>query len=103
MFKRGPWLGQVPLVLGPSSWGAGMLPPAVIQPVPKPPFYGEWAVVDESTGKYTDGGRVGPFNTIDEAFSAAAKAAGDAGAKKMPLDGFAQVKDSNGQPVGPII
>jgi hypothetical protein len=105
MFQRGPWLGQVPLVLGPSSWGAGMIPtgPAIAAvPTPVPPFYGEWAVVDESTGKYTDGGRVGPYDTIDEAFNAAAAAASDAGARKMPLDGFAQVKDSRGQAVGPV-
>lgn len=112
MFQKGPWLGQVPLVLGqmplvlgPSSWGAGMVAPSprYVEPVAVPPFYGEWAVVDESTGKYTDGGRVGPYDTIDEAFNAATQAASDAGARKMPLDGFAQVKDSNGQPVGPII
>lgn len=100
-----PFLGQVPLVLGPSSWGSGIPtpPPVFIQPEEVPPYYGEWAVVDEETGKYTDGGRVGPYPTSEEAFSAATKAAGNAGAKKMPLDGFAQVKDSRGTPVGPII
>lgn len=25
--RKGPWLGQVPLVLGPSSWGAGAFVP----------------------------------------------------------------------------
>lgn len=103
MFRNGPWLGQVPLILGPSSWGAGMIPTAPPVVAPRPPFYGEWGVVDQSTGRYIDSGRVGPYDTIDEAFNAAASAASDAGAKKMPLDGFAQVKDSNGQPVGPII
>jgi hypothetical protein len=31
MFRRGPWLGQVPLILGPSSWGAGSFPTPMAQ------------------------------------------------------------------------
>jgi hypothetical protein len=105
MFQKGPWLGQVPLVLGPSSWGSGMIPtgpaiPAV--PTPVPPYYGEWGVVDEATGNIAASGRVGPYNTIDEAFNAAAEAAHAAGAEKLPTNGFAQVRDSRGQAVGPV-
>lgn len=91
-------LGQVPLVLGPSSWGAGIPMAAPAQP----PFYGQWGIPGDE-GALVDGGRVGPFDTIDEAFSAAAEAARDAGATKMPLDGFAQVVDSAGRPVGSVI
>ena len=96
MFQRGAWLGQIPLVLGPSSWGAGMLPTAVpIVPTEVPPYYGEWAVAGAS-------GRLGPFNTKAEAFEAAARAATDAGATALPGDGSASVIDSRGQLVGPI-
>lgn len=114
MFEnRGPWLGQVPLVLGPSSWGAGVGPPAPsspfagaveweegrgyvpYDPVGTPPYWGEW-------GSPSDCGRVGPFDTIDEAFSAAAAAAGEHGATALPGDGWAQVKDSRDKGVGPI-
>lgn len=96
-------LGQSPLVLGPSSWGAGMIPVGGGGiPPGRPPFWGEWGVVDEE-GRSVDGGRVGPFNTSQEAFDAAGKEASDHGVKRMPLDGFAQVRDSNGNPVGPII
>lgn len=104
MNPKSPWLGQVPLVLGPSSWGAGMVnygPPPILVPTPVPPFYGEWGVV-AGDGVIAKGGRVGPFNTIDEAFAAAAQAAVDNGATALPTDGFAQVKDSKGQSVGPI-
>lgn len=66
-----------------------------------PPYWGEWGVVGE--GRCMDTGTVGPFDTSDEAFTAAAKAASDHGATKMPIDGFAQVMDSQGTPVGPII
>lgn len=106
MFRnRGPWLGQVPLVLGPSSWGAGMVaqPPVVIQPMEVPPYFGQWGVVDEETGKYVASGQVGPFATSDEAFKKAGAEAAAHGARRMPLDGFAQVVDSRGQSVGPII
>lgn len=68
-----------------------------------PPYWGEWGVVDEETGAFTDCGKVGPFATIDEAFTAAGEAASEHGARKMPLDGFAQVVDSQGKSVGPII
>ncbi len=100
MFGRGAWLGQVPLILGPSSWGAGGIP-VVVEPFhkldgPWPPFYGEWAAFGYGHGT------VGPFATQDEAFRAAVKAAGDAGAKSLPADGWAQVKDSIGNPVGPV-
>jgi hypothetical protein len=107
MFRsKSPWLGQVPLVLGPSSWGVGMMPatpPPVYDPQGIQPYWGEWGVVDETTGKYIDSGRVGPFESSDEAFQAAAEEASRHGARRMPLDGFAQVKDSRGQSVGPII
>lgn len=102
MNTRGPWLGQVPLVLGPSSWAAGMArPPALTTPEGTPPYYGDWGIPD-AEGFIVDGGRVGPFDTIEEAFSAAVEAAGEAGAKALPLDGFAQVVDSRGRSVGPI-
>lgn len=98
MFQRGAWLGQIPLVLGPSSWGAGMVPirpvfdaePSAWGPAEgTPPYYVQWGVYGVS-GK---SGTIGPFNTIDEAFNAAAKAA--------PMDGFTQIVDSKGQSVGP--
>lgn len=101
MFQRPAFLGQVPLVLGPSSWGQGMVAPG---PIPAPvaqTYYGEWGVVDED-GMIVDSGRVGPFYSIDEAFSAAAQAAHDHGAEALPTNGFAQVKDSYGRTVGPI-
>ncbi len=60
-------------------------------------YWGEWGVLD------VGGGRVGPFDTIDEAFNAAIDAAVEHGAKEMPLDGFAQVADDQGESVGPII
>lgn len=120
MFEgRGPWLGQVPLVLGPSSWGggAGMEPQASPEPraveweegrgwVPydpagTPPYWGEWGVVGEG-GAIQDCGRVGPFDTIEEAFGAAADAAVKHGATALPGDGWAQVKDSRGKGKGPI-
>jgi hypothetical protein len=93
-------LGQVPLILGPSSWGAGggFIAQA---PTPVPPFWGEWGVVDEA-GRTTASGREGPFNTIQEAFNAAAQAASDHGAELLPTNGFAQVTDSIGQGVGPV-
>lgn len=110
MNPKGAWLGQIPLrlgqsplILGPSSWGAGMLNNAIPlgPPQPVPPFYGEWGVVGEG-GTIGKSGRVGPFDTIDEAFNAAAQAAIDNGATELPTDGFAQVKDSRGQSVGPV-
>lgn len=96
MFQNRAWLGQVPLVPPPSY-------PEVYDPKGTPPYWGQWGVVDQETGKYIDSGEVGPFDTSDEAFNAAAEAASQHGARKMPLDGFAQVKDSAGQAVGPII
>jgi hypothetical protein len=36
MFNRRAFLGQVPLVLGPSSWGQGMVLPAPPSPPPPP-------------------------------------------------------------------
>lgn len=100
--NRGPWLGQIPLVLGPSSWGRGIVPTQTVNLEGIPPYYGEWGI-PASGGEIVDGGRVGPFDTIDEAFSAASKEAVKAGARKMPMDGYAQVKDSRGVPVGPVI
>lgn len=100
MLEKGPWLGQVPLVLGPSSWGAGGIPvgPA---PTPVPPYYGEWGV-HVGGGMIGKSGRVGPYDTIEKAFDAATEAAVEAGATALPMDGFAQVKDSRGQAVGPV-
>lgn len=102
---RGPWLGQVPLVVGPSSSGAAYGPSnqrAYWDPEGTPPYFGEWGIPD-GEGFIVKGGRVGPYDTSDEAFNAAVAEAKAAGARKMPLDGFAQVKDSQGQVVGPII
>ncbi len=59
-------------------------------------YWGEWGVLD------VDGGRVGPYNTPEEAFEAAVAEAVRYGAKELPLDGFAQVADDQGEPVGPI-
>jgi len=104
MFKRGPWLGQIPLVLGPSSWGAGMINTAARLPVSPegvPPYYGEWGV-HEGGGVIGASGRVGPFATRMEAFEAASQAAHEAGAEFLPTNGFAQVVDSRGKPVGPV-
>lgn len=102
MFHKGGWLGQVPLILGPSSWGAGGIP-IVVSTEGIPPYWGEWGVLEkESGGSMKDSGSVGPFTTIAEAFRAAAQAAGDHGATGLPSDGFAQVKDSRGRPVGPV-
>ena len=97
-FAKGA-LGQTALVLGPGSWGAGMVPMG--PPPASPPFWGEWGVVDEE-GRTVDGGRVGPFGTVQEAFDAAAQTAHDHGAELLPTNGFAQVKDSRGVSVGPI-
>jgi len=97
MIPRGPWLGQIPLVLGPSSWGAGMVAnPAAIPATPVAPFFGEWAAFGKGHG------RVGPFDSQMDAFNAAVAAAASAGAKALPTDGFAQVIDSMGRMVGPV-
>lgn len=87
-------------------------PPKVVQyasgmkavvPTPVPPFWGEWGVVKKSSGGCVRAcGRVGPFKTIQEAFDAAAKTAHARGATALPGDGWAQVRDSAGQGVGPI-
>lgn len=71
-------------------------------PTGTPPYWGEWGVVDDE-GKCTENGTVGPFDTSDEAFTAAAEAASDHGARMMPIDGWAQAKDSKGEPVGTVI
>lgn len=102
-WQGSPFLGQGALILGPSSWGAGMLRlPAYQEPVATPPFWGEWGTVNPD-GELMDSGREGPFETIEEAFNAATTAASNHGATKMPLDGFAQAKDSRGVSVGPMI
>ncbi len=82
MFERGPWLGQVPL----RGLGADNI---------TPPFYGQWGLKGGPTNQ------VGPFGGPDEAFNAAMKAVRDAGAKRLPDDGFARVVDSKGNPAGP--
>lgn len=88
------WLGQVPLILGPSSPGAGI--PFV--PIATPPFYGKWTRMN-SAGQLIDSGTVGPFNTPTDAYNAAAKAALDHGAIQIGVDGYAQGVDSQGRPV----
>lgn len=98
--NKNTWLGQIPLVLGPSSWGAGMMPSAAPVPMITPPYYGQWGV--NEGGSIGAHGQVGPYNTAQEAFAAAARAAVDAGAKELPRDGFAQVVDSTGRPAGPV-
>jgi hypothetical protein len=72
--------------------GIGYVP---YDPVGTPPYWGEWGAPGEC-------GKVGPFDTIDEAFSAAADAAVEHGATALPGDGWAQVKDSRGKGKGPI-
>jgi hypothetical protein len=101
--NRGPWLGQVPLILGPSSWGASMVPliPIVDDLQGIPPYWGEWGV-HEGGGVIGDCGKVGPFDTREEAFRAAAEEAHRHGAELLPMNGFAQVVDSQGRAVGPI-
>lgn len=96
--KRG--LGQTPLILGPSSWGAAGAAPLLQAPIP--PFVGQWGVVNHS-GQVIDSGQVGPFDSADEAFAAAAEAAVAHGATALPTDGFAQVIDAAARPVGPAI
>ncbi len=59
-------------------------------------YWGEWGVVD------VDSGRVGPYDTVEEALIAAVEEAVRHGAKEIPLDGFAQVADDQGEPVGAI-
>lgn len=94
MFER-RFLGQVPLR------APGMTPvePPGTQAVP--PYYGQWGV-HEGAGVVGASGAVGPFATMDEAFTAAADAAHAHGAEVLPGDGFAQVVDSRGRGVGPI-
>lgn len=98
MLERRAFLGQVPLILGPGSWGFGGIPIAV-QPIP--PFYGEWGYMNPD-GDILDSGQVGPFGTAGEASQAAAAEARKHGVMNMPLDGFARVKDSRGRPVGTV-
>ena len=59
-------------------------------------YWGEWGVVD------VDCGRVGPYETVEEALAAAIDEAVRHGAKEIPLDGFAQVANDQGEPVGAI-
>lgn len=85
MFQRGPWLGQVPLVTNLSMGAATIVPP----------YYGQWSV------KNGPNGQVGPYDAPEDAFVAAVKAAKDAGALRLPDDGYARVVDSQGNPAGP--
>lgn len=102
MLKKGPWLGQVPLVLRPSFRRPGMVPAFLGANGNQgtPPYYGQWGV-HAANGKVAQSGQVGPFDTQDEAFNAALKEARNAGARALPSDGFAKVMDSQGQAVGP--
>lgn len=109
-FRPVAGLGQVPLVLGPSSWMGPAVPlvpvapprgPMIVHdPLGVPPYYGEWGVV--ANGVTIESGRVGPYTTIEEAFEAATETAAAAGVTSMPFDGYAQVTDSRGMPVGPV-
>jgi hypothetical protein len=85
MFQRGPWLGQVPLVTNLSMGATAIVPP----------YYGQWSVTGGANGQ------VGPFDTPEDAFQAAVKAARDAGAARLPDNGYARVVDSQGNPAGP--
>lgn len=85
MFERGPWLGQVPLVSRPSMGATAIVPP----------YYGQWGVTGGASGQ------VGPYDTPEDAFQAAIKAARDAGAERLPDNGYARVVDSQGQRAGP--
>lgn len=80
MFERNAWLGQVPL----ARMGAIT-----------PPYFGQWELKGGTINQE------GPFNTPEDAFAAAVKAVRNAGAKKLPDDGFARVVDSKGNPAGP--
>lgn len=82
---NGPWLGSVPL-----SKGFMGVPSVALN------YYGEWGLKNG-----TASGKEGPFNTSEDAFAAAVKAVRDAGAKKLPDDGYAKVVDANGNPAGP--
>lgn len=82
------WMGLPAELSGPGNQGT-------------PPYYGQWAI-HVGGSEIWKGGQVGPFDTQDEAFSAAVKAVREAGAKRLPDDGFAQVVDSKGQAVGPV-
>ena len=88
-----PWACDENQAVEPSQEGLEYVP---YDPVGTAPYFGEWGVVGGECGK------VGPFDTIDEAFGAAAEAASEHGATALPGDGWAQVKDSEGKGVGPI-
>lgn len=79
MFEQNAWLGQVKL----RGLGAAA------------PFYGQWGLNGGANGQ------VGPFDTPEEAFQAAVKAVRDAGAKRLPDDGYARVVDAAGNAAGP--
>lgn len=59
------------------------------------PYYGQWGLNGGAISQ------VGPFDTPEEAFQAAVKAVRDAGAKRLPDDGFAKVVDAVGKDAGP--
>ncbi len=95
--------GQPELPPRPPKVAVGPYGVPIATPTPVPPFWGEWGVVRQGSGGHMRAcGRVGPFKTIQEAFSEAGKAAHAHGAELLPRDGYAQVKDSVGQSVGPI-
>lgn len=66
-----------------------------------PPYFGEWGI-HVGGGLIGDSGRVGPFNTINEAFNAAVAAGVARAPTALPENRFAQVRDSQGRPVGPV-
>jgi|FLYK01.1.fsa_nt_gi hypothetical protein len=92
MFRRGTWLGQVP-------FAHGTMRRRLSESEGTPPYYGDWGIYEN--GAVGARGQEGPFNTREEAFQAAVKAAKKAGAEALPDDGYARVIDSQGRVVGP--
>lgn len=96
MIRTAAHLGQMPLVLGPSSWGAGIWPFAsLLSRRGLPPYHGEWRVVDVK-GTVVSEDEVGPFSTPEEALKAATEMAAVRGAGDFPANWSVRVKDSWG-------
>lgn len=88
MFR--PFLGQVPLVLGPSSWGAGI--PVSVPAVP--PYFVELIILNVNNVPAASS-RLGPFDSVAEARAAAAVEA----AKPRNLTLTTRLVDSTGNQV----